>query len=90
MPFAEVLWYQLETVQRYEALLEEAALEADVPFHTLLRSFLDEPHWPQWICSDGIHLNSDGHAHVAARLQRWQPLLHWAGLELAERPTPMH
>lgn len=89
MPFAEVLWYQLETIRRYEALLEEAALEADVPFLPLLESFLQEPRWQEWLCSDGLHLNSDGHAHVAARVQRWPALLRWAELELQERATPL-
>lgn len=88
MPFAEVLWYRLEAIRRYEALLEEAALEADVPFLPLLESFLQEPRWQEWLCGDGLHLNSDGHAHVAARLRRWPALLRWAQLELQERPTP--
>jgi lysophospholipase L1-like esterase len=89
MPFADVLWYRMETIRRYEALLEEAALEADVPFLPLLQLFVQEPHWQEWICSDGIHLNSEGHAHVAAQLKRWPALLHWAGLEGAERLTPL-
>lgn len=89
MPFAEVLWYQLETIRRYERLLEEAALEADVPFLPLLESVLQEPHWERLLCSDGLHLNADGHAHVAARVQRWPALLHWAGLELEQRSIPL-
>lgn len=89
MPFAEVLWYGNDTVRRYEALLEEAAMEADVPFLPLLDNFCQEPRWQQWLCSDGLHLNSDGHAHVAARLRRWPALLEWAGLELLERATPL-
>ena len=88
MPFAEVLWYQLDTIRLYESLLEEAAQEADVPFLPLLESFLQEAGWQDWLCSDGLHLNSVGHAHVAARLQRWPALLHWAELQLQERPTP--
>ena len=89
MPFAEVLWYQLDAIRHYEALLEEAALEADVPFLPLLESFLQEPRWQEWLCSDGLHLNSDGHAHVAERLKRWPALLRWADLELQERATPL-
>ena len=54
----------------------------------LLDSFLQEQRWQEWLCSDGLHLNSDGHAQVAARLRRWPALLRWAGLELQERPTP--
>jgi lysophospholipase L1-like esterase len=81
MPFAEVLWYDLASVRRYEALLEEACLEADVPFLPLLDSFLLEPHWLRMLCSDGLHLNTEGHALVYERLRHWPALLRWAGLE---------
>jgi len=89
MPFADVLWYGLETIRRYEALLEEAALEAAVPFLPLLETLLMQPDWQQWLCSDGIHLNSEGHAHVAKRLRHWPALLDWAGLELGAHATPL-
>ncbi len=36
MPWAEVLWYGLADVQRYEGLLEEACMEANVPFLPVL------------------------------------------------------
>lgn len=88
MPFAEVLWYQLEAVRRYEGLLEEACLGADVPFLPLLESLLADPHWPQWLCSDGLHLNSDGHRQVYERVRHWPALLHWAGLEPLAAGTP--
>jgi hypothetical protein len=89
MPFADVLWYQLDTVCRYEALLEEACLEADVPFLPLLESFLQQPRWSDWLCPDGLHLNGEGHAQVAARLQGWPALLQWAGLERLSARTPL-
>ncbi|MFM7268069.1 MAG: GDSL-type esterase/lipase family protein [Cyanobium sp.] len=81
MPFAEVLWYDLASVRRYEALLEEACLEADVPFLPLLDAFLREPHWLRMLSSDGLHLNEEGHGLVYQRLRRWPALLRWAGLE---------
>ena len=81
MPFAGVLWYGMDTVRQYEALLEEACLEADVPFLPLLDGFLEDPHWPQWLASDGLHLNSEGHAQVYQRLKHWPALLRWAELE---------
>jgi lysophospholipase L1-like esterase len=81
MPFADVLWYDLATVHRYEALLEEACMEADVPFLPLLKSMVADPVWQQWLCSDGIHLNSDGHEQVYRRLLRWPALLQWAELQ---------
>jgi len=89
MPFAEVLWYRNDTIRGYEALLEEAAMGADVPFLPLLDSFCQEPRWQQWYCGDGLHLNSDGHAFVASRLKHWPALLAWAGLELLVRATPL-
>jgi lysophospholipase L1-like esterase len=81
MPFAEVLWYGLETIRRYEGLLEEACLEADVPFLPLLDSLLSDPDWLQLLSSDGIHLNSEGHRQVYERVCRWPALLRWADLE---------
>jgi lysophospholipase L1-like esterase len=89
MPFADVLWYGLEQVRRYEGLLEEACLEADVPFLPLLEALLADPHWPQWLCSDGIHLNSEGHRQVYERVRRWPALLRWADLQPLELHTPL-
>ena len=81
MPYAELLWYRLDQVRRYEALLEEACLEADVPFLPLLESLLSDPAWLQWLCPDGIHLNSEGHRQVYERLREWPALLQWADLQ---------
>lgn len=81
MPFADVLWYSLETVRRYEALLEEACMQADVPFLPLLESLLADPSWPRWLLDDGIHLNSEGHRHVFERVRQWPALLQWAHLQ---------
>jgi lysophospholipase L1-like esterase len=89
MPFASLLWYGLETVRRYEALLEEACLEADVPFLPLLDGFLSDPDWPQWLCSDGLHLNAEGHRRVYERVHRWPALLAWADLRPLSLPTPL-
>ena len=90
MPYAEVLWYSLEQVRRYEGLLEEACLEADVPFLPLLDALLEDPCWPQWLSSDGVHLNSEGHRQVYQRVQRWPALLGWAELEPLVRATPLN
>jgi lysophospholipase L1-like esterase len=90
MPYAEVLWYSLEQVRRYEGLLEEACLEADVPFLPLLDALLEDPCWPQWLSSDGVHLNSEGHRQVYQRVQRWPALLRWAELEPLVRATPLN
>ncbi|MFM9073530.1 MAG: GDSL-type esterase/lipase family protein [Cyanobium sp.] len=90
MPFAEVLWYELASVRHYEALIEEACLEQDVPFLPLLEPLLQERHWSsRWLHHDGLHLNSEGHAEVFARLRCWPALLQWAGLQLDTMHTPL-
>jgi lysophospholipase L1-like esterase len=80
MPFAEVLWYQLEDVRRYEGLVEEACMEAGVPFLPLLEELLADPHWPAWLHEDGLHLNPEGHRQLFERVRHWPALLQWAQL----------
>jgi lysophospholipase L1-like esterase len=89
MPYADVLWYSLADIRRYEGLLEEACLEADVPFLPLLEELLADPDWPQWLSSDGLHLNSDGHRQVYERVRSWQALLAWADLQPLHGQTPL-
>lgn len=89
MPYAEVLWYGLDQVRRYEGLLEEACLEADVPFLPLLNSLLDDPAWPGWLGPDGVHLNGDGHREVYERVRHWPALLRWADLQPLAIQTPL-
>ena len=89
MPYAEVLWYGLDQVRRYEGLLEEACLEADVPFLPLLNSLLDDPAWPGWLGPDGVHLNGDGHRQVYERVRHWPALLRWADLQPLAIQTPL-
>jgi len=89
MPYAEVLWYGLEAVRHYERLLEEACLEADVPFLPLLESLLADPAWLQWLGPDGLHLNSEGHRQVYERVRHWPALLRWADLQPLQGTTPL-
>ncbi|MFM8937255.1 MAG: GDSL-type esterase/lipase family protein [Vulcanococcus sp.] len=89
MPYAEVLWYGLEQVRRYDGLLEEACLEADVPFLPLLDTLLADPAWLQWLGSDGVHLNSEGHRQVFQRVRQWPALLQWADLQPLGVSTPL-
>jgi lysophospholipase L1-like esterase len=91
MPYAEVLWYQLDDIRRYEALVEEACLEADVPFLPLLNGLLADPNWRQLLCRDGLHLNTEGHHQVFERIRHWPALLQWADLDpgsTASHPVP--
>ncbi len=90
MPWADCLWYHLATVRHYEGLLEEACLEADVPFLPLLDGLLEDPRWPRLLDADGLHLNADGHGRIYERVRQWPALLHWAGLEPLRAPTPTH
>ena len=89
MPFADVLWYGLEQVRHYEGLLEEACLEADVPFLPLLDSLLADRAWLQWLGPDGLHLNSEGHRQVYERVRHWPALLRWADLQPLQGTTPL-
>jgi lysophospholipase L1-like esterase len=70
-------------------LLEEACLEADVPFLPLLEGLLADPDWPQWLASDGLHINSEGHRQVYRRVSNWPALLAWADLVPLAGLTPM-
>jgi lysophospholipase L1-like esterase len=89
MPYAEVLWYSQADIRRYEGLLEEACLEADVPFLPLLEGLLADHDWPQWLSSDGLHLNSEGHRQVYQRVRNWPALLAWADLQPLHGQTPL-
>ncbi|MFZ9229827.1 MAG: GDSL-type esterase/lipase family protein [Prochlorococcaceae cyanobacterium] len=88
MPYADVLWYSLSDIHRYERLLEEACLAADVPFLPLLEPLMGDLRWPQWLGSDGLHLNSDGHRQVFEQLRSWPALLQWAELQPMGLATP--
>lgn len=88
MPFADCLWYELATVRRYEALLEEACLEADVPFLPLLERLTADRSWLRLLEADGLHLNSEGHRRVYEEVRRWPALLQWAELERLALLTP--
>jgi len=89
MPYADLLWYGNEQIRQYEGLLEEACMEADVPFLPLLESLMADPAWLQWLSPDGIHLNSEGHRQIYERVHRWGPLLSWADLQPTSAATPL-
>jgi len=89
MPYAEVLWYCMDDIRRYEGLLEEACLAADVPFLPLLDGLLADPDWPRWLASDGLHINSEGHRQVYQRVSSWPALLAWADLQPLGGQTPL-
>ncbi len=88
MPFGECLWYSNQAASVYEAQLEDACLEADVPFLPIHAAMLEEPNWLSWIEPDGIHLNSEGHSWIHKRVMAWSSLLTWAQLEPLTSFTP--
>ncbi len=89
MPFAECLWYDNTSIAIYEAQLEDACLDADVPFLPLHQAMQQEPDWQSWMEPDGIHLNAEGHPWIHQRLMHWPALLTWAGLEARQQLTPL-
>ncbi len=88
MPFANCLWYSNKAGGVYEAQIEEACLELDIPFLPMHREMLSEPNWLRWLEPDGIHLNSDGHYWIFQKMMRWPYLLQWAELEQVNTLTP--
>ena len=90
MPFAECLWYSNKTSKVYESKIEEACLNADIPFLPLLNEMLCEPDLRNWIEPDGIHLNAAGHDWVYQKVIKWSALLNWAELELVTSATPIY
>ncbi len=89
MPFAQCLWYSNEAGLIYEAQIEEACLELDIPFLPLHRAMCSEPDWISWIEPDGIHLNTDGHYWLYKKVMNWPSLLKWAELNPIENLTPL-
>ncbi|MGC6483755.1 MAG: GDSL-type esterase/lipase family protein [Synechococcus sp.] len=89
MPFADCLWYANAAIRIYEAQLEEACLEMDVPFLPLHHAMQQEPGWLDWMEPDGLHLNGNGHHWIHQQLIHWPALQTWAGLEVRTQATPV-
>jgi len=89
MPFAGCLWYDNASIALYEAQLEEACLEADVPFLPLHGPMQEQADWLGWMEPDGIHLNAGGHHWIHQRLMQWPALLRWGCLEPRHQVTPL-
>ncbi len=87
MPFADCLWYSNESINIYEAQIEEACLEENIPFLPIHKKMISNPFWKTWIEPDGIHLNSDGHQWIFQKLLNWNALLEWAELEHTKNVT---
>jgi len=90
MPFADCLWYSNTLSTIYEAKIEEACLNADIPFLPLLNEMLSDPDWRNWIEPDGIHLNTNGHNWIFQKILNWPALLDWAELERVKSSTPIY
>ena len=80
MPFADCLWYSNKACSTYENQIEETCLDLDIPFLPTHRTMLKEQSWLNWIESDGIHLNSQGHNWLYMQVSKWKPLIKWAEL----------
>lgn len=89
MPFGGCLWYTNSAIAVYESQLEEACLEADVPFLPLHQAMQNQPNWLSWMEADGIHLNAAGHHWIHQQVMAWPALLSWAGLEARTQVTPL-
>jgi lysophospholipase L1-like esterase len=55
----------------------------------MLEAFLADGRWPDLLCADGLHLNSEGHQRVYERVRQWPALLTWAGLEPLHQGTAL-
>ncbi len=78
MPYAGCLWFTNEAGSAYEAQIEAACLEADVPFMPIHKAMISSPHWQSLIELDGIHLNEEGHNWLYRKVLSWHSLNNWA------------
>ncbi|KGG15347.1 MULTISPECIES: GDSL-type esterase/lipase family protein [unclassified Prochlorococcus] len=78
MPYANCLWYSNQDCLSYERLIEECCLELDIPFLPTFQELRKETLYEEWIMSDGIHLNSQGHQWLFKKVLAWHPLSKWA------------
>jgi len=77
MPFAGCLWYSNQFCNSYEKRMEEVCLNQDVPFLATFKEMYTDKRRINWISSDGIHLNSQGHLWLYQRLRSWEILNKW-------------
>ena len=71
MPFADCLWYSNNACAIYEAQIEEACLELDIPFLPMHQAMCSEPDHMSWIEPDGVHLNADGHYWISKKVMNF-------------------
>ena len=88
MPFAECLWYSNDACSIYESQIEEACLEANVPFMPLHKSMISEPDWIRWLEPDGIHLNEVGHHWISEKVADWDAIKEFGGMKTLTTVTP--
>ena len=77
MPFGGCLWYSNDFCDSYEKRMEEVCINQNVPFLTTFKEMHSDIRSINWISSDGIHLNSDGHFWLFQRLKSWDILKKW-------------
>ena len=64
---SKIYWWQ----ERYNAAVLEVAAETGTHVLDIRSAFLREPDYREYLCSDGIHPNADGHALIANRVGDW-------------------
>lgn len=63
----KIYWWQ----ERYNAAVLDVAAETGTHVLDIRSAFLREPDYREYLCSDGIHPNADGHALIANRVGDW-------------------
>ena len=77
---SKIYWWQ----ERYNAAILEVAAETGTHVIDVRSAFLREPDYRDFLCSDGIHPNGEGHALIATRVGDW--LERFCGRMLREHP----
>ena len=81
MPFAECLWYSNKSCSIYEKKIEETCLELGIPFLSIHERMINLLSFKEFLSSDGIHLNTEGHKWIYDQVSEWNTLKKWADLK---------
>lgn len=62
--------------ERYNAAITWTATKTGIYLADVREAFLEKADYRKYICTDGIHPNSDGHKLIAEKLSGYLPRLH--------------